>query len=135
MRSLAELVCVDPKRIDEIWPHAKHLIKAAIEATDLTRFEDIEKSVLDGNQLLWLAWNGQSIEAAATTQLYHDACILTACSGHHRERWLPLFERIEQFARDEGCKTMRIYGRRGWERVLDGYRAEYVILEKDLGRH
>jgi hypothetical protein len=58
---------------------------------------------------------------------------LTACAGHQRERWLPLFKKIEDYAEDEGCSTMRIYGRRGWERVLDGYRAEYVILEKALG--
>jgi hypothetical protein len=129
---LVSLVCVDPTRIDEIWPHAKHLIKAAIEATELSDFRDIERAVLDGDQLLWLAWNGQAIEAAATTQLLKGVCVLTACSGHHRERWLPLFARIEQYAKNEGCKVMRIYGRRGWERVLDGYKVEHVILEKAL---
>lgn len=130
--ALPDLICVNPKRIDEIWPHAKHLIRAAIEQTELSAFEDIESAVLDGKQLLWLAWNGKHIEAAATTQLYNRVCILTACSGYQRERWLPLFERIEKYAGDEGCTRMRIYGRRGWERVLDGYRAEYVILEKAL---
>lgn len=130
-----ELLCVDPKRIDEVWPHAKHLIRCAIEATGLSQFEDIEREVLDGKQLLWLAWNGTSIEAAATTQLIRPVCVLTACSGHQRERWLPLFERIENYAQDEGCSTMRIIGRPGWQRVLDGYRVEYVILEKALGRH
>lgn len=132
MSSLAELICVDPARIDEIWPHAKHLIRAAIEATNLSRFEDIERDILDGKQLLWLAWDGQQIEAAAATQLLPGVCVLTACSGHHRERWLKLFEQIEKYAADEGCKTMRIFGRKGWGRVLDGYRADYVILEKEL---
>jgi hypothetical protein len=126
------LVCIDPARIDEIWPHAKHLIRSAIERINLSRFEDTEKDVLDGLQLLWLAWDGTSIEAAATTQLVRPVCILTACAGHHRERWLPLFEKIERYAKNEGCSTMRIYGRKGWERVLDGYRVEHVILEKTL---
>lgn len=126
------LICIDPFRIDEIWPYARSLIKAAIERTNLSRFEDVENEILGGKQLLWLAWDGERIEAAATTQLYNETCILTACSGHNRERWLPLFEKIEKYAADEGCKTMRIYGRKGWERVLDGYRAEYVILEKAL---
>ena len=133
MRSeLPNLVCVDPKRIDEIWPHAKHLIRCAIERTSLSSFDDIEKDILDGKQLLWLAWSGESIEAAATTQLVIPRCILTACAGANRERWLPLFSKIEQYAKDEGCSTMRIIGRKGWERVLDGYRVEYVILEKAL---
>lgn len=131
-----DLVCVDPARIDEFWPHAKHLIRAAIERTNLSSFEWIEKDILDGKQLLWLAWNGESIEAAATTQLVGEncrpVCVLTACSGHQRERWIHLFEKIEQYAKNEGCSTMRIYGRKGWERVLDGYRVEHVILEKAL---
>jgi hypothetical protein len=127
------LICIDPARIDEFWPHVKHFIRAAIEETNLSDFEHVARDVLDGRQLVWIAWNGEYIEAAATTQLCGKTCVLTACAGHQRERWLPLFKKIEDYAEDEGCSTMRIYGRRGWERVLDGYRAEYVILEKALG--
>lgn len=125
------LICVDPERVHEFWPHAGPLIRAAIERTKLSSFDDIEHEVLSGRQLLWLAWSDH-IEAAATTHLSRGVCTLTACSGHERERWLPLFAEIENYARNEGAKTMRIYGRKGWERVLDGYRAEYVILEKGL---
>ena len=109
------------------------MIRAAIERTGLSDFSDIEKDVLAGDQLLWLAISDH-IEAAATTHLSRNVCTLTACSGHNRERWLPLFVRIEKYAKDEGCSAMRIYGRKGWERVLDGYRVQHVILEKDLGR-
>jgi hypothetical protein len=129
---LPDLVCCDPARIDEIWPHAKHLIRCAIEHTGLSEFDPVERDVLDGKQLLWLAWNGQEIEAAAATQLTGKVCVLTACAGHNRERWIPLFAQIEKYAKDEGCSTMRIYGRKGWERVLDGYHVEHVILEKAL---
>lgn len=125
------LICVDPVRVSEFWPYAGPLIRAAVEQTNLSIFEDIEKQVLAGEQLLWLAWSGQ-IEAAATTHLCRNVCTLTACSGHQRERWLPLFEVIEKYAKDEGCHTMRIYGRKGWQRVLDGYRVEHVVLEKKL---
>ena len=133
MPSSAELLCVDPARVGEVWEFAKWFIKAAIDRTELSEFEDIERQVLAGEQLLWLAWSDR-IEAAATTHLSRNVCTLTACSGHERERWLPLFEQIEQYARKEGAKVMRIYGRPGWQRVLDGYKVEHVILEKDLGR-
>lgn len=127
------LICVDPARAGEFWPYAGPMIRAAIERTGLSEFDDIEKQVLAGEQLLWLAWSDR-IEAAATTHLSRNVCTLTACSGHQRERWLHLLSAIEAYAKAEGA-NMRIYGRRGWERVLDGYRVEYVILEKDLGRH
>jgi hypothetical protein len=128
---LCKLVCVVPDRVFDFWPFARPLIKAALERTRLSNIEDIESDVLEGRQLLWLAWSDR-IEAAATTQLASGVCILTACSGHDRERWLPLFDRIEKYARDECCSTMRIFGRKGWERVLDGYRVEHVVLEKAL---
>ena len=125
------LVCVDPEKIFDFWPHARGLIKSAIDATNLSDFADIENDVLNGDQLLWLAWSGK-IEAAATTHLSRGVCTLTACAGHQRERWMSLFEQIETYAKNEGCKTMRIFGRRGWERLLDGYHVEHVVLEKGL---
>jgi hypothetical protein len=128
---MVELVCIDPAKIVGIWPHARGLIKAAIDATNLSDFADLENDVLNGDQLLWLAWSGR-IEAAATTHLSRGVCTLTACAGHGRERWLPLFARIEKYAKDEGCKAVRIFGRKGWLRVLDGYHVEHVILEKAL---
>jgi hypothetical protein len=130
-----ELVCVDPARIAEIWPYVRDKIRAAVERTELSSFADIEADVLAGAQLCWLAWNGNEIMAAATTQLVKPrdkVCVLTACSGYDREQWLPLFKQIEDYARAEGCKTMRIFGRKGWKRVLDGYRVEHVVLEKAL---
>jgi hypothetical protein len=125
-----DLLCVNPADIAKTWPLARDLIRAAIERTKLSEFTDIEKDVLAGDQLLWLAISDR-VEAAATTHLSRGVCTLTACSGHQMERWLPLFATIEKYAKAEGCK-MRIYGRPGWERVLDGYRREYVILEKVL---
>jgi hypothetical protein len=131
-RAGVSLICVAPDRVLEFWPHVKDKIRCAIEATNLSEFEDIEREVLSGHQLVWLAWDGKDVLAAATTQLTRNVCVLTACSGYDRERWLPLFARIEQYAKDEGCKTMRIFGRKGWQRVLDGYRVEHVVLEKAL---
>lgn len=126
-----ELICVAPDRVFDFWQYARPLIKAALDRTKLSNIEDIESEVLDGKQLLWLAWSDH-IEAAATTQLAAGVCTLTACAGHQRERWLPLFAQIEKYARDECCSTMRIYGRVGWQRVLPDYHVEHVILEKDL---
>ena len=128
-----DLCCCDPATVHQIWPQAAPLIRSAIERTDLSDFADIEYDVLSGDQLLWLAISDH-IEAAATTHLVKTrgkpVCILTACSGAQRDRWLPLFAQIEKYAKDEGARCMRIYGRKGWERVLDGYRVEHVILEK-----
>lgn len=132
----AELVCVDPERIHEIWPHVRPLLERACRATCLNAFADFEADILSGRSLAWLAWNGSAIEAAAATSLINSdlgkVCVITLCAGHGMQRWLKLIERIEAYARDEGCAYLRIFGRRGWLRMLKGYEARHVVMEKRL---
>ncbi len=135
MEGLAS-ICVDPGRVREVLPHATSLLKAACRRTKLNVFEDIEADLLSGRSLLWLAWDTREIQAAATTVLINSeigkVCVITACGGAGMKRWLPLLDGIESYARDEGCVRVRIYGRKGWLRVLDGYHAKHVIMDKDL---
>jgi hypothetical protein len=135
-----ELVCVEPGRVHEIWPIVAPLLRRATARTGLSAFADIERDVLAGGALLWLALSGErsalAIDAAASTCLQHtDAgkvCVVTACAGNNMSRWLPLMPGIENYARDEGCKRVRIFGRKGWLRVLEGYRPKHIILDKEL---
>lgn len=136
MPCTVDLVPVDPSLVAGVWPHARHLVKRAMDRTKLGNFADIEREVLGGLQMLWLAWNGTAIEAAAVTRLvdinHERICIIVACGGNNRARWLPLIAGIEQFARDEGCAAVRIIGRKGWQRILSEYRADYVVMDRKL---
>lgn len=137
MSSSLELLCIEPGYITrQIWPTARDMIRRAIERTNLSDFEAVERDVLQGRALLWLAWNGERIEAACTTELTiaqgRKACVVVACSGKNHRRWLPLLAKIEDYARAENCACMRVIGRKGWERVLEGYRLQWAILEKGL---
>ncbi len=127
----SELICVPPSRVAEFWPFARPLIKRAIDRVGLTAFEDVEQPVLDGRALLWIAWDGK-IEAAATTEIYHDALVVVACGGEDMDRWLHLLKPIEEYGRKAGCKRSRIIGRKGWARVLPDYKTEFHIMEKAL---
>lgn len=132
----AELVCVDPERVHEIWPHVGTLLKAACCRTGLNAFADIEGDILAGRSLLWVAWNGHAVESAAATILINSeigkVCIITACGGRGMKRWLPLIGQIENYARKEDCTRVRIFGRKGWLRVLEGYEQKHVIMDKEL---
>src|SRR5215468_11252750 len=87
MRSSAELICVDPAWVHEIWPLAEPLLRRAIARTGLSAFCDVEREILCGNALLWLAAAGEgnsvAVLAAASTRLQRtDAgkvCVITAC--------------------------------------------------------
>ena len=134
MPSTAELVCVDPKRVHEFWPHVSALLKAACCRTKLNAFADIEADILSGRSLLWM---GRTVESSVATILINSeigkVCIITVCGGSDMKRWLPLIDQIETYARAEGCKRVRIYGRKGWLHVLDGFEEKHVIMDKELG--
>lgn len=140
MPCTVELLAVDPSLVADMWPHVRALVKRAIDRTDLCNFEGVEREVLAGTQQLWLGWNGTTIEAAAVTQLVligtRKICIVVAAGAapgnHDRARWPSLMAGIEQFARDEGCRAVRIIGRKGWQRILADYRANYVIMDREL---
>ena len=132
----AELVCIDPARIYEIWPHVRSLLEQACRRTALNAFADFAADILAGRSLVWVAWNGSAIEAAAATILINSdigkVCVITLCAGRKMQRWLRLIDRIEDYARDEGCARIRIFGRKGWMRVLREYEAGHVVMEKRL---
>jgi hypothetical protein len=137
MTPSVELICVDPMRVGEVWPHVSPLLKAACYRTKLNAFADIEADILAGRSLLWMAWNGRTVESAAATILINSeigrVCIITVCGGSDMKRWLPLIEQIEAYAKREGCRRVRIYGRKGWLHMLDGYEEKHVIMDKELG--
>ena len=94
--------------------------------------------MLEGRQLLWVAADRRAIWAAAVTALARangeKFCTIVACGGHERSQWLPLIAGLEAYGRTQGCAAMRIYGRRGWRKLLREYRTTRVLLEKELTR-
>jgi hypothetical protein len=134
--TLCRLICVDPAQAHKFWPFVSPLIKAAMEKGRLSSYADVEHSVRNSSALLWIAWNGEKIKAAAVTELGQangeKFCTIVACGGQERSQWLPLIESLEKYGRAEGCKAMRIFGRRGWLKLLPDYRTARVLLEKKL---
>uniref|UniRef100_A0A973WQF7 Uncharacterized protein n=1 Tax=Bradyrhizobium quebecense TaxID=2748629 RepID=A0A973WQF7_9BRAD len=136
MSALADLICVPPQRVHEIWPRVEAMLGRAVLRTDLSHTADIARDVLEGDGLLWLACDGEKIEAAAITLLTrtdrHLVCLITALGGENRERWVPLLEQIEDWARAEGAKRLRLMGRAGWARVLKNYHVSNIVMERAL---
>jgi hypothetical protein len=120
----------------EIWPLVADRIRSAVLRTDLSHTVDIERDLLEGDGLLWLACSGSTIEAAAASLLVrtdrHLVCLITACGGENMGRWLDLLGGIEEWAKAEGAALVRIYGRPGWVRMLRNYRVSNVVLERRL---
>lgn len=129
-------LCVDPARVHEIWPNVSGLIYKAMDRGKLGSFREVEREVLKGQYLLWLAYDGKDIKAAVVTSLekteWDKSCTIVACGGQDLERWIDLLPVIEKFARDEGCNRILIYGREAWARLLPQFRPMRVVLERKL---
>ena len=133
---MAETVCVPPDQVEYIWDEVKGWIKTALERGDLGKFNDVEDDVLSGNALLWLAYQEPKIVGAAVTKLgdteKSKVCLIVACGGAGIAHWLSGIEKIEEYAKEQGCDVVRILGRKGWLRLLKDYSAPKAILERRL---
>lgn len=136
LASAVEAHCVDPKFIRAGWAIAAPLLRPAMRRGGLGSFAELERGVLYGHALLWLALqDGSAIAAAVTALVVTDAdkvCLICACGGIRMHEWLPLIARIEQFARAEGCARVRLMGRKGWARMLPRYTQHRIILDRRL---
>src|SRR5215471_2993521 len=98
---LAELVCVPPEPawIEALWMRAKPFIRRAVDATDLITIEEIERDVLAGRMLLWLALENNELLAAGVTELRRTqhslSCVIIAYAGRQPRDWPALLQKIE----------------------------------------
>lgn len=136
MSASVELICVDPGRIHHVWDSVASRIKRAIMRGGDGLFDQVEQDVLCGKSLLWLAWDKKEVIGAGVTSLQKTdngkVCVIVAWNADDMRLCLPLLKRIEFYAKDEGCKSVRLYGRKGWTRVLRDYRQPSIVLEKEI---
>lgn len=133
---MTRLACVAPGDVAHLWPMIAPHARRAAEKAGNGGFEDLERDLLDGHSLLWLVIQDSSIVAYAVTDLLWDGvkkvCVVLSCAGHGRAGWLHHLRSIEAWAAGEHCEAVRIYGRKGWRRVLRDYRPIDGGLEKAL---
>jgi len=134
MHCSADLICVSPYQAGEFWPYAEPLLKRATERCGTWSIGEIRREI-DKGALLWIVWDGTTMQAACVTRLVHDprglVLEVVACGGDGQD-WRRLYEEIEDYGRNESCVISRISGREGWKRIFKDYDLAWVTLEKDL---
>ena len=79
---------------------------------------------------VWAVYDGDELLGAATAHLAEGGWgEVVLVGGRDHTKWIAaLDEKIGNWFRDEGMDTMRAFGRKGWRRVLKGWR---MIGEQD----
>ena len=115
---------------------APHLASAILRAGGRYLEGDIPACLDSGEMQLFLALGASGPIAAALTSVvtYPSSRRLAIlfCGGRQMRRWLtPGLAAIEEWAREQGCDGIEIFGRKGWARAL-GYRITSYILERSF---
>ena len=94
-----DLVCVPRATVHKVWPKVCDLIYVAMKRGAVSSFKPVHDSVLAGAALLWLAWDGSKVHAAAVTELHktewRKVCVIVGCGGTDMKLWLHLLDGIE----------------------------------------
>lgn len=124
-----------PQRVAQVWPFVSDDVMRAVIRGGNGSYAEIAADVLTGRDRLWLAVEQGRRSGSVVTSLTRDAgdgravCVITACAGRfHRH----LLAQIEAWAWAQGCRAIRIYGRKGWRRRLPDYRPFKEGLQKEL---
>ena len=119
-------VLLSPNDVLRFWPQIEPDIAKALEhsVNELTAF-DVCKQALDGRIHVWLIIDNQNQIVCTTTTRYlnypgHKALQIITCTATGR-RWEEFYQHhqsLEDFAKQSGCSSIQIWGRKGWQRQL-----------------
>jgi len=121
--------------VDAVWNEARPFLSMAL-AYDDNRFnvEDLYARVMDESMQLWVAYDEFSLHAAAVTEIivFPNARVLRCAyaGGDNIEGALWFDQVLEQGAHEKQCSCIEIIGRRGWLKLLDGYKPTHTVMRK-----
>lgn len=134
------IVVVSPEQAALSWHIFEPLIRRCTDKSNGC-YEpiDILKEVLNGDQVMWAAWDKErgAVDAVMTTQVVNlprrRICKVVWVAGDRMETWVAEFvETIEKYAKEKGCTGGKGFMRRGWLRVWPGAVEEGVCIFRDL---
>ena len=112
------------------------LAKALVYSDDIT-LGQVRERLDRGEYQLWTAQRDGVVEGAWCTRIAEypsgKVCEIALCGGEHIERWLDLtVEPIALWAKGLGCRRLRIYGRKGWSKLLPEFKEVARVIERDI---
>ncbi len=97
-----------------LWPAIKALLQPAADYGEIDVFED--------GDLIWIAFDGPTIFAAAVTRLLGDEAELRLAAGTRLRDWIALLDAtVSAWARDCGAYRLTMRGRKGWARFARAF--------------
>lgn len=124
---------VQVAEIPKEWGFAKPLIaKGCKFSNGKYHANDFYPDLLSRKMQLWI----NKPTAAAITEIrnypHKKVCCVIVAGGKDLDQFQKDLEVIAAWGKEQGCATMRVEGRPGWQRVLKNYQLSTVSLERSL---
>jgi hypothetical protein len=124
------LRCYPDYQIDAVWGTYSPLIQKALDQGSEYTLWDIYNGLRNREMQLW-TWD---TEAAMVTAIQTDKvkfCLILTIAGKNMSDWVHYLPIVEDWAKDNGCHEMRLYGRIGWAKIT-GYSVDWTRMSKWL---
>lgn len=111
----------------------RELIESALEYSGGTHvFEDVKRSILAGKMQIWPAQRGVAITEIIEYPKKRVLHVFLAAG--EMDQITDMIESAAQWGRTQGCTSLTLSGRKGWERVLDryGFKPVMVVMEREI---
>jgi hypothetical protein len=128
-------------QVSGVWEKVRPLLQKVSERMPgLRTANDILDDIQDGFALLWVVHPegdpGRVVMAMETKQIdTRDGtiCEIVSLGGDLMGEWFDqILAEVERMAKAQGFISIRVVGRRGWQRMMRDYRPIGVVLEKRL---
>ena len=135
MCSTGDVFVLRKHEIDAAWEQIETLL-ARIEDPTFSA-DEVRAQVMSGHALVWGLSQAEKISAVWVTKVEGNNSskwgVVWLCAGDGLPAMIEAYKtHTERYFREQGCQYVQINGRKGWLKVLDGYRATGVLMVKRL---
>ena len=140
-----ELVRIPIIELDKVWSLVEKDIKSALTYSgQLTDSDYVFETAKEDKFQVWVIWDKKEKQTSdkyfgvVVTEIikrkHGKVCHVYIVTGRQMSKWQHLISRVEEFAKNEGCKMMELIARPGWQKVYNnyGYKKTHIVLEKQI---
>ena len=125
---MLKLILLTPENIIDYWHLIKDDIQEAMDkGTNETSMFDLYRKIINEQAQCWVVLkDDKDMVAVATTEFIqwsqYKTLHLITVSGKGWDEYKFLHAELEKYAKDSGCKDIQVWGRKGWEKKLKGFK-------------
>ena len=129
------IITYQKNEIEDIWHKVKPLLNKVLQKMDFYyTINDVKEMLLKEEAQLWTSYEETQLDSVCITRIlihpkYKYLEIITMAGSKQSFECL---KSIEKWAKDIGCKKIKLEGRIGWKKLLPDYSQRLIQLEKEL---